>query len=227
MGLNHESQEHTLEQPATAPMHALVPTTRQETRAMVVNAIKSAMTEAGQHVGVSVNWLVKHVMELALKPEEVETLVSVQTEFGGRLPHAMKLLYRGLTAEDVYGCYRTQRALAERLEGHRDRPSVTMIAKLIQAFPEADPDNEDLDDMILNAHRIIGERYFWVRHVGHSITILCAIADEYGCATIDAALAMIESRHPKETGLLPEEDEVDEVERHREEYKSRRKGAGR
>ena len=49
------------------------------------------------------------------------------------------------------------------------------------AFPEADPDNEALGEMIAEAHRVISGRYFWVQYVDQSISILCAIAEKYEC----------------------------------------------
>lgn len=199
--------------------NALVPTTQQATKTLVLSAIKSALADTSRSIGVSRNWLVKHVEQLALKEEEVVTLVMVKTEFGGMLPHAVKFLYRGLTVDDVYGCYRAQRALATMSSAPRHNASVTKIAKLIRAFAEADPDNENLYVAIAEAHQVISERYFWVRYVDQSISILCAIAEEYGCATIDAALSMVESRHPKQAGMVAgDEGEEDEVERHRQEY---------
>lgn len=192
----------------------LVPIKNEQTKALVLNAIKSALAGTGRSIGVSRNWLIKHVDELSLKEGEVETLVLVRTEFRGLLPHAVKFLYKGLSVDDVWGCYRTQRLMAE--SGYS--ASVKKIAMLIFAFAEADPSNEGLGEMIVEAHKVISNRYFWVRYIDQSISILCAIAKEYGCATIDAALAMIESRHAKKDGMLPRDGEEDEVERHRAEY---------
>ncbi len=200
---------------------ALIPTTKEETKALVLSAIRSAFSGAGQSIGVSRNWLIKHVDQLALKQHEVETLVTVRTEFRGLLPHAVKLLYQGLTVEEVYGRYRTQRALAELNGNKHYNASVKKISKLIRAFAEADPDNEGLYETIAYAHELISSRYFWVKYVDQSISILCSIADQYGCCTIDAALAMIDSRHPKRAGMLNgESSKDDEVERHRQEFEN-------
>jgi hypothetical protein len=199
------------------PGLSLVRTTRNETNTLVVSAINSVLAGTGQNIGVSKNWLVKHVERLALTKQDVETLVMVRTDFHGSLVHAVKFLYDGLTVDDVYGCYRAQRSLAET----EHSASVKKIAMLIRAFAEADPDNESLDEMIIIAHDIIRGRYFWVQYVDQSISILCAIAEKYGCATIDAALAMVESRRAKTTGILPDEeedDDEDEVDRHRTQY---------
>lgn len=184
------------------PAGALVPTRQEETKALVVRTVRSVLTGTGQTLGVSYNWLVQHVERLGLAEEDVEALVSIRTEFRGQLPHAVKFLYQGLTVQDVCGCYRAQRSL----ETMEQRASVKRIAMLTRAFAEADPDNDDLETMILWAHKVISYRYFWVQYVDQSITILCAIAEKYGCATIGAALTMIESRHARHDGVLADDD---------------------
>lgn len=195
----------------------LVPANRAETRALVIDAVKSAIGEQRQSIGVSVNWLAKHVEQLDLTANDVEALIAVRTEFGGLLPHAVKFLYQGLTPQDVCGCYQARNTLAAL----NHSASVKKIARLVRTFAEADPDNEDLGDMIAEAHKVISKRYRWVQYVDQSITILCAIQEYHGCATIESALGMIDSRHPREMGVMTEEGQ-DEVERNRNNYEERR-----
>ena len=83
--------QHRVAQPTTA----LVPATRQEANKLVVSAVRSILTEKGQSIGVSKNWLVQHVERLGLNQEQVEILISVRSDFRGLLPHAVKFLYKG------------------------------------------------------------------------------------------------------------------------------------
>ncbi len=198
---------------------ALVPATKSVTKAIVVSAVRNALTGTGKHLGVSRNWLIQHVEKLGLDQDQVETLVAVRTDYGGLLPHAVKFLYQGLTAEDVHGCYRTQRELA--YYGKQFNASITKIAKLVRRFAEADPSDKYLAEAICEAHDAVSKRYFWVHYVDQTISILCAVAERNECTTIEAAISMIESRQPKWDGVV-NDDEEDEVERQRRDYEERR-----
>ena len=203
---------------------ALVPATREETKSLVTSVVKAAVAGTGGNIGVSTNWLVKQVEGLSLKREEGETLLMVRTDLNGSLPSAVKFLNQGLSVDDVYGCYYTQRSLASS----GISASVKKITLLIRHFAEADPSNEGLDEIIAEAHEVIKKRYFWVKYVDQSIYILCAIAEEYGCATIDGALAMVDSRHAQRDSVFVNDDDDqgegsdDDVERQRAQWKTER-----
>ncbi len=200
------------------PSTALVPTTREETKALVISAVRNILTGTGKNLGVSRNWLVRHAEKLDLTQDEVESFVAIRTEHGALLPHAVKFLYQGLTVEDVENCYRVNREMAMNGE---QVASVKKISKLIRTFSEADPSYECLAETISEAHDLVSDRYFWVRYADQTITVLCAVAEKYECATIEAALSMIESRQPKWDGVVNDDDE-DEVEHRREDYEQRR-----
>lgn len=189
--MNDEHQNESGQQGTTPPLQtALVPTRLPLTRELVVTTARSVLTGTGLHLGVSSNWLTKHVESLSLTPEDVETVVVLRKDFLASLSRVIKLLEKGMTVEDVYGCYEAR----EVLKRHELNASIVKIARLCQVFPEADPTFEGLGEMIAEAHAIVGGQYPWVRYVDETLYILCAIAEKYGLATIDAALYSVNHR---------------------------------
>ncbi len=200
--------------------NALILATAAKTRSLAIAVVRSALAGHSESLGVSVGWLAKHVEQLNLNAQDVEELARVKTEFGGLLPHAVKFLYQGLTSQEVCGCYQTRNELvAQELPA-----SVKKIARLCRMFSDVDPiDNEVLAEMIARAHAVISGRYFWVRYVDQSMHMLSAVPEQYECCTLEAALGMIESRHPKKMGVVSDDDEgEDEVERHRGNWEKRK-----
>lgn len=145
-------------------------------------------------------------------------LISIRTEYSGLIAHAVKFLHRGFTVEEICGCYRIQRELAD--QGKEYNASVKKIAKLILCFQEADPDNDNLAQVISEAHESVSSRYFWVRYIDQTISILCAVAKKYECVSIGSAISMIENRQSKLDGVV-NDDEQDEVDRQRIDWEER------
>lgn len=71
------------------PEKALIPVASAQTKSLVLGVIRSAFADTGQSIGVSTNWLTKHVAQLMLTEQEVDILVMIRTEFRGLLPHAV------------------------------------------------------------------------------------------------------------------------------------------
>ena len=182
---------------------ALVPARRQAAKTMVKGVAQRALSGTTKTLGVSLNWLAKQAADLELTEDDVDMLISVRTEFGGKLPSVVKIMRKGISAEDAYGCYSVRASVRNQGSGREYNASLTKIARLSRVFPEAALDSEQLDEILVNAHGAICERYFWVHYLDQSIDILCAIAEEYRCSSIYAALTMVNSSRALLDGVLP------------------------
>lgn len=206
-----------------APVFAIVPTESVRTKEMVLHSMRNALQEQEiRNLGVSRAWLVKVVEELSLTEAELNLLLTVRTDYGGKLVNACQFLSKGLTVQDVVGCYRIRQEL--KSFDKEFSASIIKLSRIIQTFPEADPESESLTELLVEAHHLVKSRYFWVHYLDQTMNILCAIATHHQLATIEAALSMIDSRQPKSDGVVNDDEfEEDEVEKHRTEADLNRK----
>lgn len=159
-----------------------------------VQTFLAALPLGGAEFGVSRGYIVKMTHDLLLSPDDLDYILAARKNFQAGLPRIRELLQSGLTAEEAYALFQTQRVVAETLPSRSGNVSLRTLSRFTQTFPSVPPDLEDLGLIIIGTFQAVQQIFPWIRHVNLALRMLCEAAENFGLADVSTVLDVMESR---------------------------------